>query len=411
MGNETGRESCEIGVNDKPLHIVHAIPFYYPTSFPTGPVSVVRDLCKALVARGHRVSVLTTDHRIDAHVDRGRWVDLDGYRVWYAHNRALWDRAPFYAPGLNGAMDDALRDADVLHLSVGLTLVNVAARRRARRIGVPYVFSPHGVVMRKRLRIRRAAKAGFVRLFERGVIRDAAAVHALNAEERDDLALLGARDEQLCVIPNGVDLGLIDSESDGAAARESLGIGGDTPVVLFMGWVMREKGIDVLLDAFAVLRERVPKAVLVIAGREHREDGRVAKDQARSLGVESAVRFVGSLVGSRRLDVLHAADLFVLPSRSEGMPMAVLEACAAGVPVLITRECGLPEIAEHGAGLIEPLDARRMGDAMARVLIDRSLSLEMSQRGRAMVAKRFSVVRVVDQVESLYRRLVSEREG
>jgi glycosyltransferase involved in cell wall biosynthesis len=105
--------------------------------------------------------------------------------------------------------------------------------------------------------------------------------------------------------------------------------------------------------------------------------------------------------------------VFALTSLTEGMPIAALEACAAGVPVLLSDRCHLPEVASEGAGRVEPLDADRLAAALSAMLGDEVARAEMGRRARALVERRFTLDRVVARLEWLYEsvRAGSEREG
>src|SRR5262249_3968948 len=153
--------------------------FFAPAAQFGGPVTQAEQVCRALVARGADVSVVTTDNGVPGDVPRDAWVRRDGYRVWYAGTRALHRIAPDHVPTLLPPPQRVVGDADVVCLNVGLTLINVLARRVARACGVPYVYNAEGALCPRRLCSRGLAKWIFRACFERRVIADAAAVQAV----------------------------------------------------------------------------------------------------------------------------------------------------------------------------------------------------------------------------------------
>jgi len=388
----------------RPLSIVHALPFFDPATRFGGPVAQLRQVCRLLADRGHRVQVITTDLDIGPDLPRQQWVERDGYRIWYARAPRLGQYAPYYAPGVLEPLDMCLPGTDVLHLSLSFTHMNVVAQRRAAAHGVPYVYTPRSCLDPVRLRQRRLLKLGFMALYERRIIRDAAAVHVLTEIERDQAVRQGAAPQQCTVIPNGCGLDADMVFPDGETFRRRFDIPPRAPMVLFLGRLHRIKGLDVLVDAFATLRQRMPAAQLVIAGPDEGEHA-VVENQARRLGILEAVHLVGPLDGDLRLAALRAADVFALTSLSEGMPNAVLEACAAGTPVLISDRCNLPEVSSFSAGRIVEVRAGAVAGALVEILADQPRLESMGENGRRMVRERFAFSTVIDRLERMYEQL------
>ncbi len=393
----------------RPLYIVHALPFFDPATRFGGPVAQLRRVCRELAARGHHVSVVTTDLEIGPALPRDQWVERDGYRVWYATAHRLGRWAPYYAPRIREPLDACLPDTDVLHLSLSFTHLNIVARRRAAAHAVPYVYTPRSCLDPVRLRQRRVLKLGFLALHERRIIRDAAAVHVLTDVERGQAMRQGARPDQCVVIPNGAELDPDADLPDGNVFREHARVDPDAPLVLFMGRLHRVKGLDLLVDAFARLRTEVPAAHLVIAGPDEGERPAI-EARVRRLGIADAVRFTGRLDGTLRLSAFRAADVFALTSYSEGMPNAVLEACAAGTPVLISDRCNMPEVATFAAGRVIPINAgsaTAAASGLREMLADPVALREMGGNARRMVQDRFAWPTVIGRLDTLYRRLTS----
>ena len=388
----------------RPLSIVHALPFFDPATRFGGPVAQLRQVCRLLADRGHHVRVITTDLDVGPDLPRQQWVERDGYRIWYARAPRLGKYAPYYAPGVGEPLDACLPETDVLHLSLSFTHMNLVAHRRAAAHRVPYVYTPRSCLDPVRLRQRRLLKLGFLALYERRIIRDAAAVHVLTGIERDQALRQGAAPEQCTVIPNGCGLDPDTVFPEGESFRRRYRIPQGAPLVLFLGRLHRIKGLDVLVDAFARLRRDVPTAQLVIAGPDEGEHATV-ENRARRLGVLETVHLVGRLDGDLRLAALRAADVMALISHSEGMPNAVLEACASGTPVLISDRCNLPEVSSFAAGRIVEVRPVAVAGALAEILADRTRLDSMGENGRRMGRERFAFSTVIDRLEQMYERL------
>ena len=203
--------------------------------------------------------------------------------------------------------------------------------------------------------------------------------------------------EKIVVIPNAATSGARANP----APRSELARDGAGPVVLTVARLDGQKGITHLLDAAAA----VPHASFAIAGEGA---NRAALEQrAATLGVSDRVRFLG-----HRHDVpalLAAADLFVLPSLYEGLPLAVLEAMAAGVPVIATAIGGTDEVVRDGetGTLVPAANSEALGAAIARALADRERASRLALAARSLVAREYSVGSMVGSVSRLYEDLLA----
>lgn len=184
------------------------------------------------------------------------------------------------------------------------------------------------------------------------------------------------------------------------AARSALGITGEGLIVGTVARLVPVKGIDVLLQAFAQVAAEFPDATLVLIG-----DGPLRRDleaQAHRLGLQRRVVFHGEDAEPRRL--LPALDLFVLPSRSEGFPNALLEALVAGLPCVASRVGGIPELGEgSGVVLVEPENPGALAGRLRNLLADGAHRRRLSAEALAVVSQRFAMNRMVDRTLRLYR--------
>jgi glycosyltransferase involved in cell wall biosynthesis len=179
--------------------------------------------------------------------------------------------------------------------------------------------------------------------------------------------------------------------------------------VLYLGWLMREKGVLDLVRAIPDILRAVPDARFVLAGTgtAGRVDRAAVIELAHALGIEHAVYFPGWVDGGEKRALLCESDVFVLPSYAEGLPLGVLEAMAAGTPVVASRVGGIPDVIEHGTTglLVEPAAPQALAQAIAHLLTDDGLRLRLRENARREVARRYSSAAVLAEVEALYRSL------
>jgi len=235
------------------------------------------------------------------------------------------------------------------------------ALRLARYLRVPLVVKVHGNDANVLAEIP-ARRAQIAR-----VLATAHSVIAVSAALRQRLLELGARPQSTCVVYNGVDRTLFRPGSR-AAAKARLELEPHLRYVLYVGNLKVTKGCEDLLRAVPALRSRTGPNVRFVFAGSGPERTRIV-ELAETLGVGSAVHFVGAVAHDRLPDWYRAADLVCLPSHAEGVPNVLLEAMACGVPIVATRVGGIPEVVPSTAGiLIEPHDVDALANALADAL-------------------------------------------
>ncbi len=231
-------------------------------------------------------------------------------------------------------------------------------------------------------------------------------VVTLSPSMRREILAVGAGipGDRVVSIPYGVVPGDYEvPTAAAAAARDSLGAAPGDLLVLSAGRLHGQKRFDLLLEAFAGIRERVPTARLAVVGTGSLREDLAAR--ARALGLADRALFAGFRAD---MPAVHAAaDLFVLSSDDEGLPMVVLEAMAAGRAVVATDVGSVRDLVEDGAtGLVVPRrDPGALGSAVERLLADGARRRAMGEAGRARVRERFPLRRCVEETEAFLLRV------
>jgi glycosyltransferase involved in cell wall biosynthesis len=244
------------------------------------------------------------------------------------------------------------------------------------------------------------------RQLERALARSTDALIAVSPEVRDDLVQLGvAQRSRIAVIRLGLDLEarVHAPEGAGAALREQLGIGRDRFVVGWLGRMTQIKRADDLLRAFALLDREDSDLVLVGDGPLRK----ALEEQAEALGIADRVHFVG--YRSEVADVYDACDVVALSSANEGTPVTVIEALAAGVPVVSTDVGGLRDVVRNGTDgyLVDAGDVKALAQRMAALADDPERARAMGETARERVMERYAVPRLLGDVDRLYRSLLA----
>lgn len=210
---------------------------------------------------------------------------------------------------------------------------------------------------------------------------------------------------KVVVIPNGAALARFE-HADGARFRERLGLGGDVSLIGAVGTIKPVKGQRELFDALAPYLREHARAVLLLAGEITRDYGEALLQTVREARLEGRVLLPGVIADVP--DLLAALDLFVLPSRSEGMSNALIEAMASGCAIVATDVGGNRECLDDGAcGVLVPArDVRAMHDAVAHLLADGARRSALGSAARARAHREYALATSVSRYEALYRELL-----
>lgn len=236
------------------------------------------------------------------------------------------------------------------------------------------------------------------------------AVVAISAEvQRVQLQRSRTPSSRVTLIPNGVQVDtFVDADQRAVdALADEWHIAPHTPVIGTLARLHEQKGHVYLLDAVARLRRELPTIKVLVVG-----DGalrRPLEAQSQDLGLSDAVIFTGT---RREVpEILALLDVFVLPSLWEGLPIALLEAMAAGLPVVATPVGGVPEVVVDGATglLVPPRDPEALANAILALLRQPDLRCRMGSAGQARVRERFSIERMIRDTDALYQRLLAKK--
>jgi glycosyltransferase involved in cell wall biosynthesis len=277
-------------------------------------------------------------------------------------------------------------DPDVIHAhNPKIAAVSAVARRLSRpRRSSPLVATHHGVPPAE---ARRAARA--IRLADRVV--------CVSEALQSEVLAAGVRQERVTVIPNGVSrpAPLDPATRERLDAELALGTG---PVVTAVGRLVPQKAHLRLLDAAAIAHDELPDARFLIVGdgplRSHLEEA------ARGRGLGDVVTFTGVRHDARA--IIARSDVLAFSSDWEGLPLAALEALAAGVPVVSTDVAGARDALSTGAGLVVPRDHQAIAGAILELLRDPARRDAMAAEGRRLYEERFTTERMIESYFALY---------
>ena len=346
------------------------------------------------------------DVRVYGSVDSHTQQDIpDWGELPVAAFKTLGPRQFGFSPGLL----QALRrwDPDLLHVHGIWMYASVAAVRWKRKTGGRYIVSAHGMLDNWALRNSYWKKKLAMAVYEMAHLRGAKCIRALCQAEAQAIRDLGL-ENPIALVPNGV--GLPDLSIEYPPPRWAGRIPPGGKVLFFLSRIHPKKGLSELLGGFARASRACPEARtwhLVIAGWSQGEHQIELEKLTRQLGLENTVHFVGPQFGADKAASMTRADAFILPSFSEGLPMAVLEAWSYRRPVIMTDECNLPSGFRCGAASRIRPDAQDIARGLVELFSTDATILEgMGDRGRKLVESDFSWPRVGADMVAVYRWMV-----
>ena len=401
------------------MKVLHVIPSF--AARYGGPIVAVQGLTKELASQGHNVTVMTTNADGPGVLDvpLGRAVDLEGVDVWYFPvERPRWY---FFSAPLGRAVRRRVGDFDIVHIhSVYLWSTTIAAFW-CRRRGVPYLIQPAGFLDPVSLRKpyvswpasipSRMKKWIYLNTVGKWDLKRASGIHYASEAEMEAAQALKLRAPGY-VLSLGVDPPPTGRDDHGSALRSRYPELKNKRIVLFLSRLDPIKGLDILVSALADLSAKRDDFVLAVAGSGNTAYEREVASLVRNRGLQEIVVFLGFLQGAEKWSVLLGSDVFVLPSHHENFGVAVVEAMAAGLPVVISDRVNIhQEVEAAGAGIVTGLEPREVAVAVDKLLSDEGLRSEMGAAGARLVRERFSWDVAARKILQAYQDIVSSSRG
>jgi len=385
------------------IHVIHTLGGIGPAY--GGPSVSVPKLCSALASReGTTVHLIIPAEPGEPPFDGMK----DGF--FLRTLRFVGPNSFRVTPSLARQVRNTAQGKAVIHCHGIWMHPHWAAAKAAHQAGCPAVVSPRGMFQPWAMQRGGAGKRLLRSLVVDRYLRRCALFHALTAQELSEIRGEGLR-QPVAVVPNGTDLPADPLQAGRERAGNRFPQFKEKQLCLFLSRLHPKKNLPVLLQAWAGLGGKPGAEAwhLGIAGEGDAGYVEALQKQAAELRIADKVSFLGGIYGAVKSDLLSAADCFVLPSLSEGFSMAVLEACAHAVPVVLTPGCNFPELARAGAGIEAPPTAGTLAGAMLQIMaMNEDGRRRMGGAGLELVRSGYSWPRVAERMEAVYRWLLDE---
>lgn len=376
----------------------------FDSSYGGVPV-VVRRFIEAFTERGHKITIVTSKGKSREAVEK-----RENLTVYRFPSLTLPKSEGEYAlsfPSFHRIRRIYEREGiDVLHCHIP-SLLSLACVLEARKKGVPSIATNHllSETFSRNLFFDSTKFNNFFYKIVNSFYNLVDLVLCPSIYGLKTLRKYGLKPRAL-VLSNGIELSKFNPNLDHAQFDREFGLNEENKKILYVGRLMEEKGLDVLLRAYSIVEDKMPDTNLIIVGKGHLQAS--LEDQASKLGLENVI-FTGFISDSLLKQAYAASDLFVLPSYAEIQPLVLLEALAMGLPAIGTNVGGVPEMIIEGQNgyVLEPGDHEGLAERTIRILNDDKLREEFSRNSLRM-ARSHDIDKSADKLERLYSKLVSQ---
>jgi glycosyltransferase involved in cell wall biosynthesis len=398
------------------VKILHVIPSFVPAWGFGGPIHALFELTREQRHRGHSVTVMTTNVDVTGVLDvpLSQPTAINDVEVWYF---PLDLRAGTLSFGLYRGLGTQVDRFDLVHIHSIFNFPSSFAAHWARRKRVPYIVRPCGSlsILSSSDHLSSAGswakKWMYLKTLAKLDLGQAAAIHCTSDTE-EHLTRMIQPHARYFVTPLGVRVPSAVSP-EGRSIRGRFKEFSDRTVILYLSRLAPGKGLELLLGAAAKVAHTRDDFVLAIAGDGDRQYEQHLSMLVRRLNLDKRTIFLGGVFGDAKMQTLTAADIFVLTSYHENFGLAVAEAMAAGLPVVVSDRVSLHREIEHaGAGIIVTLEIGSISEALERLLDHQSLRCEMGRKARELATRAFNWSLIVDRLTALYAEIViSNKQG
>jgi glycosyltransferase involved in cell wall biosynthesis len=388
------------------MKVLHVIPSVAPIR--GGPSCAVLAMVKALRAQGIDAEIATTNDKGPDLLDvplRQR-LEYEQVPVWFF---------PRLSPAIASIREFALSGHltswfwrnvsayDVLHVHAIFSYPSTVAMAIARLQGIPYIVRPLGQLCKWSLQQSGRKKQLYLNLIERANLDGSQALHFTSQQEQQEATCLGLRSPSF-IVPHGLNLSAVIPNAR-SQLRQMLQVPEDEPVILFLSRLHPKKGLDYLIPALGKLSEQ--RFTFVLAGNGSSEYEAEVDALLVTAGIRDRTYRAGFVAGVMKDLFLQGADLFALTSHSENFGMAVLEALAAGLPVLVTPGVALASVVEqYHLGYVSQLDSKAIAFTLKHFLSYPQKAIEMGDRARRLILDKYTWDPIATRMIQVYTTIL-----
>lgn len=382
------------------IHLVENIDDSYG-----GPAKSIPSLMSALEVHEFEQYLVSCSVHAD---EKNELVEQHGIKHITA--RQLGPSSIRYAPNLKKKLQDLIEvpENTLMHIHNLWNYVPYVAWQIHNKTGCEYILSPRGSLFPWCMEIGKHRKNIALWFFQKQMLLSAKIIHVTSEQEYDVLRRLGVNGD-IEIIPNGIALTDFEQLPTRNNALRTLSLPVSTNYILFMSRIDQKKGLDILLRAFAENASKFTGWNLIIAGPKQdcvywKECEAIIKKNK----MENRIHYLGMVKGKTRLASFAAANIFALPSHSENFGVAILEALAAGLPVISTHNTPWIEVNDKNAGIITNANVPSISEALSKLMSKSEQDLKLCKLAAKKLSLAFSSENAALKMRTVYRKALNE---
>ena len=389
-------------------------------NFELRRTSVELIIIKELQRIGHQITIISTDinpysgdvnktvHNSEPSTEKiEKPIEIDGIPVYVLHC-SLPMSLGGYCPNASKLAKKIIQNYDVIHIASWYHHPATVFSKIAFENKIPYVISAFAALQPENRSYKSIQKWFFDNIYTKKLIRQASGFHSVGNLETRAYIGLGADPNNIYRIDTAIALEHFVIKKQ-TKILTNLGINKEhNPYLLFLGRIVKRKRIELILNAFSKILENNKNLILVIAGYGTKSYELKLKQLVRTLKIEDNVKFAGLVLGNEKLQLLESAKLLVHTAIGDIHPLAVEEALAMGIPVVIT-DCDMPEVNEYKAGIIVSPNIDSIHEALTSLLDYKNKLDVFSKNAKKLVAEKYLVRDQAKKYESMYSNVVKNK--
>ena len=393
------------------MKILHVISNVSPSA--GGPPQVLRGMTKAQALSGLSVHICTTNRCPFSHTS----MPLRDIRSYFDSNvkvhifPAQFDSILF-SFRMAFWLISSMSSFDVVHIHGLYRFPSSFAALIARLYKIPYLIRPHGSLdpyIHKRSTLNLLPlKRVYEKIIDFPNIANASLIHFTSLDESTLCEKYNFPTPHI-VVPNGLDWNRYAELPSKGWLRNKLALN-DQPIVLFLGRLHFKKGFDLLIPSFSSVLQQFPDTQLVIAGPDNYGYLKQIKSWILEYNLDQNVQFLGMLDSEEVLKALVDSNVFVLPSYTENFGVAVIEAMACSIPVVVSDQVNIHDVvSSYDAGIVTTLSSQQLAKSINYILSNNDIAYRFGQNGRKLVSEKYTWESIVESLTTSYENIISQR--
>lgn len=389
------------------MKILHVIPSV--AAIRGGPSKAILEMVKALIDKGIEAEIVTTNDNGPnlLNVPLKQRTEYKQVPIYF-FPRFSPDVHPVrefaFSSELTAWLWQKIRNYDLLHIHAIFSYPSTVAMAIARQQRVNYIVRPLGQLCEWSLQQSALKKRIYLSVIEKANINSASILHLTSKLEQQELSRLNLNTQSF-ILPHGICIPPTINHAR-VRLREYLKVPADQPIILFLSRLHPKKGLDYLIPALGKLTHH--RFTFVIAGSGSPDYEAEVKSLVTSHGIDNCTYIAGFVEGEFKNLLMQGADLFALTSHSENFGVAILEALAAGLPVLVTDGVALADLVqEKKLGYVTELDVNKIVSVLQHALKYPEEIKDISKRARQLISESYTWNQVASNLSSIYTNLTS----